>query len=75
MLASLFAGVAGLRNHQVRMNVIGNNISNINTIGFKAGRSIFQEALIQTLRGAGRPSAVSGGTNPVQLGLGMNVAP
>ncbi len=74
MLASLFAGVAGLRNHQVRMNVIGNNISNINTIGFKSGRSIFQEALVQTLRGAGRPSAVSGGTNPVQLGLGMNVA-
>ncbi len=74
MLASLFAGVAGLRNHQVRMNVIGNNISNINTVGFKSGRSIFQEALVQTLRGAGRPSAVSGGTNPVQLGLGMNVA-
>ncbi len=74
MLASLFAGVAGLRNHQVRMNVIGNNISNINTVGYKAGRSIFQEALVQTLRGAGRPSAVSGGTNPVQLGLGMNVA-
>ncbi len=74
MLASLFAGVAGLRNHQVRMNVIGNNISNINTIGFKSGRSIFQEALVQSLRGAGRPSAVSGGTNPVQLGLGMNVA-
>ncbi len=74
MLASLFAGVAGLRNHQVRMNVIGNNISNINTIGFKSGRSIFREALVQTLRGAGRPSAVSGGTNPVQLGLGMEVA-
>ncbi len=74
MLASLFAGVAGLRNHQVRMNVIGNNISNINTIGFKSGRSIFREALVQTLRGAGRPSSISGGTNPVQLGLGMEVA-
>jgi flagellar hook protein FlgE len=56
------------------MNVIGNNISNINTIGFKSGRSIFREALVQTLRGAGRPSTVSGGTNPVQLGLGMEVA-
>ncbi len=74
MLASLFAGVAGLRNHQVRMNVIGNNISNINTVGFKSGRSVFQEALVQTLRGAGRPSSVSGGSNPIQLGLGMNVA-
>jgi flagellar hook protein FlgE len=74
MLASLFAGVAGLRNHQTRMNVIGNNVSNINTIGYKAARSIFQEALVQTLRSAARPSAVSGGTNPVQLGLGINVA-
>jgi flagellar hook protein FlgE len=56
------------------MNVIGNNISNINTIGFKAARSVFQEALVHTLKGASRPSTVSGGTNPVQLGLGMNVA-
>jgi flagellar hook protein FlgE len=74
MLASLFAGVAGLRNHQTRMNVIGNNISNINTIGFKSARSVFQEALIQTLKSAARPSSISGGTNPVQMGLGMNVA-
>ncbi len=74
MMASLFAGVSGLKNHQVRMNVIGNNIANINTIGFKASRVNFQEALVQTFRGAGRPSAISGGTNPVQLGLGMQVA-
>lgn len=74
MMASLFAGVSGLKNHQVRMNVIGNNIANINTIGYKASRVNFQEALVQTFRGAGRPSATSGGTNPVQLGLGMQVA-
>ncbi|MDX9856341.1 MAG: flagellar hook-basal body complex protein [candidate division Zixibacteria bacterium] len=74
MMASLYAGVSGLKNHQVKMNVIGNNIANINTIGFKAGRVNFQEALVQTTRGAGRPSTVSGGTNPVQLGLGMQVA-
>ncbi len=74
MMASLFAGVSGLKNHQVRMNVIGNNIANINTIGYKASRVNFQEALVQTFRGAGRPSAISGGTNPVQLGLGMQVA-
>lgn len=72
--ASLFAGVSGLRNHQVRMDVIGDNIANVNTIGFKASRANFQEALVQTTRGAGRPSALTGGTNPVQLGLGMQIA-
>lgn len=74
MISSLFSGVSGLRNHQVRMDVLGNNIANINTIGFKSSRVTFQEALIQTKRGAGRPSDISGGTNAVQLGLGMNVA-
>ena len=73
MMSSLFAGVSGLRNHQVKMNVIGNNIANVNTIGFKGGRATFQEALVQTLKGAGRPTAISGGTNPVQIGLGMTV--
>ncbi len=73
MMASLFAGVSGLKNHQVKMNVIGNNIANINTIGYKAGRVNFQEALVQTYKGAGRPTSISGGTNPVQLGLGMQV--
>lgn len=73
MMSSLFAGVSGLRNHQVRMNVIGNNIANVNTTGFKGSRATFQEALVQTLKGAGRPSAISGGTNPVQIGLGMSV--
>lgn len=71
MMSSLFAGVSGLRNHQVRMNVIGNNIANVNTTGFKSGRIVFKEALVQTLKGAGRPSSISGGTNPVQMGLGM----
>ncbi|MEW5993974.1 MAG: flagellar hook-basal body complex protein [Candidatus Zixiibacteriota bacterium] len=73
MMASLFAGVSGLRNHQVKLNVIANNIANINTIGYKAGRVTFQEALVQTYKGAGRPSPIRGGTNPVQLGLGMQV--
>ncbi len=74
MMASLFAGVSGLRNHQVKMNVVGDNIANVNTIGFKMGRVTFQEALIQTLRGASRPTATSGGTNPLQLGLGMTMS-
>jgi flagellar hook protein FlgE len=74
MMTSLFSGVSGLKNHQTRMNIVGNNISNINTIGFKLSRVTFQEALVQTMRGAGRPSSTSGGTNPLQLGLGMDVA-
>jgi flagellar hook protein FlgE len=74
MMASLFAGVSGLRNNLVKMNVIGNNIANVNTIGFKAGRVTFREALVQTYKAAGRPSSVSGGTNPIQLGLGMQVS-
>jgi len=51
MMASLFAGVSGLQNHQIQMNVIGNNIANVNTIGFKAGRVTFREALVQTYKG------------------------
>jgi len=74
MMASLFAGVSGLRNHQTRMNVIGNNIANVNTIGYKTSRVTFSEALVQDFKGAGRPTEFSGGTNPVQLGLGMQVS-
>jgi len=74
MMSALFAGVSGLRNHMVRMNLVGDNIANINTIGFKTARVTFREALVQTLRGAGRPVGNQGGTNPVQLGLGMSVA-
>lgn len=73
MMASLFASVSGLSNHMLRMNIVGDNIANINTIGYKSGRVTFREALVQTLRSAGRPSATRGGTNPVQLGLGVSV--
>ena len=73
MMASLFAGVSGLRNHMLRMNLVGDNIANINTIGYKTGRTTFREALVQTLRGPGRATALTGGSNPVQLGLGMSV--
>jgi len=73
-LRSLFSGVSGLRNHQIMMDVIGNNISNINTIGFKSARVSFAETFAQTLRGATQPSAESGGTNPLQVGLGMSIS-
>ena len=74
MLRSLFAGVSGLVNHQTKLDVIGNNIANINTIGFKSGRVSFQELLTQTVQGGSRPGNGRGGTNPIQVGLGMSVA-
>ena len=70
MLRSLFAGVSGLRNHQLRMDVIGNNIANVNTVGFKSGRVTFKEGFAQLLQGASRPPGDQGGVNPVQIGLG-----
>lgn len=72
-LRSLFAGVSGLRNHQVMMDVIGNNISNVNTVGFKSSRATFGELFAQTLRGATQPLGTNGGSNPIQVGLGMAV--
>ncbi|MCU0618595.1 MAG: flagellar hook protein FlgE [Gemmatimonadaceae bacterium] len=70
MLRSLFAGVSGLRNHQFRMDVIGNNIANVNTVAFKSGRVTFKEGFAQLLAGASRPPGDQGGTNPIQVGLG-----
>lgn len=72
-LRALSAGVSGLKGHQTMMDVIGNNISNINTIGFKSGRVTFSEAFAQTMRNANPPQSLSGGTNPQQVGLGMSV--
>jgi len=74
MVRSLYSGVSGLKNHQVRMDVIGNNISNVNTNGFKKGRVTFQDMLSQTLSGAAKPNSDKGGVNPKQVGLGMTVA-
>ena len=73
-LRSLFSGVSALRNHQTMMDVIGNNIANVNTVGFKAGRTTFSELYAQTVQGASRPTATNGGTNPMQVGLGVEVA-
>jgi flagellar hook protein FlgE len=73
MLRSLFAGVSGLRNHQTRLDVIGNNISNVNTVAFKAGRVTFKEGFAQLLQGASRPPGNQGGINPIQVGLGMQI--
>ncbi len=76
MMRSMFSGVSGLRTHQTRMDVIGNNIANVNTVGFKSGRVTFQEVFSQTLKGSGAPDSASGraGTNPMQVGLGVGIS-
>lgn len=74
MLQAMFSGVSGLQAHQTRMSVIGNNIANVNTIGFKAGRASFQDQLSQTLRSASSPEgAGTGGLNFSQVGLGVTL--
>lgn len=74
MMRSLYSGVSGLQNHQTRMDVIGNNVSNVNTTGFKRGRVNFQDMISQQLSGAARPTEEKGGVNPKEVGLGMTVA-
>jgi flagellar hook protein FlgE len=74
MLRSMFSGVSGLRSHQTMMDVVGNNISNVNTAGFKSSRATFQEALTQVVRGATAAIPAQGGINPFQLGLGARMA-
>ena len=73
MMRSLFSGVSGLRNHQVRMDVIGNNVANVNTVAFKSGRVTFKEGFAQLMQGASRPPGDHGGINPIQVGLGMQI--
>ena len=73
MMRALFAAIGGLRNHITYMDVVGNNIANVNTAGFKSSRVTFSDALSQTFSGASAATADRGGTNPVQVGLGMNL--
>ncbi len=73
MMRSLFSGMFGLKSHQTRMDVIGNNIANVNTYGFKSSRVNFQDVLSQTLRGPSSPQEGKGGTNAMQVGLGVKI--
>lgn len=73
MVRSMFSAIAGMRAHQSKMDVIGNNIANVNTYGYKAGRFTFQESLYQTLSKGTSGNTVYGGTNPSQVGYGSVV--
>ena len=71
MLRSLYSGISGLHAHQQMMDVTGNNIANVNTVGYKASVVEFQDTLSQLLGAAGAPQNGQGGTNPAQVGLGV----
>jgi len=73
MMRSMYSAVSGLRAHQTKMDVIGNNIANINTVGYKKSQVAFQDLLNQLVRGAGAPQDGKGGTNPQQIGLGVGI--
>ncbi|GAB6062407.1 flagellar hook protein FlgE [Deferrisoma palaeochoriense] len=73
MFRSFYSGVSALRNHQQAMDVIGNNIANVNTPGFKSSRAIFSDTLSHVVQAARKGSQGSGGRNPIQLGLGMTL--
>ncbi len=73
MLRSLFSGITGLRQHQTMMDVVGNNIANVNTTGYKSSTVTFEDTLSQTMRNAGAPSDGQGGVNPAQVGLGVQL--
>lgn len=82
MIRSLYSGITGLKNHQIKMDVVGNNIANVNTTGFKRSRASFSSLYNQTLKNATNPNsdptaptdANRGTTNPVQIGLGVGLS-
>lgn len=74
MMRSLWSGVSGLQTSQDFMDVVGNNVANVNTVGYKASQINFSDVLAQTLSGATGPQGALGGMNPMQIGLGTQVA-
>src|SRR5690625_5020714 len=74
MLRSLYSGVSGLRGFQTKLDVIGNNIANVNTVGYKKSRVTFQDLMSQTSQGAMGPTGNRGGVNPVQVGTGSTLS-
>lgn len=74
MLRSMFSAISGLRAHQTKLDVTGNNIANVNTVGFKGSQTVFEDTLSQVLRNGSAPTGDSAGSNPAQVGLGVKVA-
>ncbi|WP_240375314.1 flagellar basal body rod protein FlgG [Bacillus piscicola] len=73
MLRSMYSGISGMRNFQQKLDVVGNNIANVNTYGFKKGRATFKDMVSQQIAGATGPTGDRGGVNPRQVGLGAQL--
>lgn len=74
MIRSMYSGVSGMRGFQTKLDVIGNNIANVNTVGFKSSRVMFKDILSQTVAGVTAPvEGESGGVNAKQIGLGVSI--
>jgi flagellar hook protein FlgE len=73
MMRGMFAAISGLKQHQVMLDVTANDISNVNTIGYKSARVTFQDSLTQLQRGAAGPTTNNGGSNAAQVGLGVGL--
>jgi len=74
MIKSMYSAVSGIKSFQTKMDVIGNNIANVNTTGFKSSRVVFKDLFYQTLSNASAPSNVKSGISPRQVGLGAAIA-
>ncbi|QOR68564.1 flagellar basal body rod protein FlgG [Cytobacillus suaedae] len=73
MLRSMYSGIGGMKNFQIKLDVIGNNIANVNTYGYKKGRTTFKDLVSQQIAGASAPGGTTGGVNPKQVGLGSQL--
>jgi flagellar hook protein FlgE len=74
MMSGMYAAISGLDANETMLNVTANNLANVNTIGYKSQRVTFADSLAQVVRGASGSTVSNGGTNPVQIGLGVQVA-
>jgi flagellar hook protein FlgE len=74
MLRSMFSAISGLKAHQTKLDTVGNNIANVNTVGYKSSQTVFQDTLSQVLSNGSAATETTGGTNPAQVGLGVQVA-
>ncbi len=74
MLRSMYSGISGMKNFQTKLDVIGNNIANVNTYGFKKSRVVFKDMISQSSGGASAPTDTRGGVNPKQVGLGSQMS-
>ncbi len=73
MTGAMYAAIAGLKTHMQNLNVIGNNVANVNTAGYKSARAVFKTSIYTTLSGGSNGTQTIGGVNPSQIGYGANI--